>query len=184
MIARKRITGFAALLLATGMAGCHRGEQAVVGAAKSAVTAEQKAQAAAAERDQQRAAFGKIPLPTKSMYVDVHDPSAWVNPFISVEAETLDLRIILADANPSTLGEGTMLRPPGARREEMVIRPEDLMKALLALPTTAWPYGRVVAVAETPQAQPKDRPAIRRNVEAVIQELNDAGIVVEEWPSR
>lgn len=184
MIARNRITGFAVLLLAIGVVACHREEQAVVGAAKNAVTAEQKAQAATAQRDQQRAALEKIPLPTKSLYVDIHDPSAWENPFISVEADTFDLRVILADANTSTIGVGTMLRPEGARRQEMVIRPGDLMTALVALPPSAWRYGRVVAVAESPQALRKDRPGIRRNVEAVIQQLNDVGIVVEEWPSR
>jgi hypothetical protein len=39
-------------------------------------------------------------------------------------------------------------------------------------------------VAEAPGASPKDRARIRRNVESAIQQLNDLGIVVEEWPSR
>jgi hypothetical protein len=42
----------------------------------------------------------------------------------------------------------------------------------------------VIAVAESPQANPKDRPKVRRNVEAAIQQLNDLGLVVEEWPTR
>jgi len=42
----------------------------------------------------------------------------------------------------------------------------------------------VIAVAESPMANPKDRPRIRRNVETTIQQLNDLGVVVEEWPSR
>jgi Asp-tRNA(Asn)/Glu-tRNA(Gln) amidotransferase A subunit family amidase len=42
----------------------------------------------------------------------------------------------------------------------------------------------VIAVAESPSAAPKDRPKVRRNVEAAIQQLNDLGVVVEEWPSR
>jgi hypothetical protein len=42
----------------------------------------------------------------------------------------------------------------------------------------------VIAVAESPSAVPKDRPKVRRNVEAVIQQLNDLGVVVEEWPTR
>lgn len=169
-------------------AACHKEEQAVVGVAKTAVTAEQQAQAAAqaeaAQRDQQRVALARIPLPTKSLYIDVHDPSAWMNPFISVDADTLDLRVIMADSNTSTIGQGTMLRPEAARRQEMTIRLTDLTKALLALPPGAWRYGRVIAVAESPQADPKERPRIRRNVEAVIQQLNDLGIVVEEWPTR
>jgi len=42
----------------------------------------------------------------------------------------------------------------------------------------------VIAIAESPIAGRKDRLAMRRNVEAVIRELNDLGIVVEEWPAR
>jgi hypothetical protein len=177
-----------ALLLAVSISACHREEQAVVGVAQNAINAEHQAQAAAqaaaALRENQRAALALIPLPTKSMYVDVQEPGAWVNPFLSVDADTLNLRITLADANRSPIGKGTMLRPQAARRQQMQLRPADLAQALVALPPAAWRYGRVIAVAESPQASPKDRPKIRRNVEAVIQQLNDLGIVVDEWPTR
>jgi len=177
-----------ALLLAAALVACHNEEQAVVGVAQNAINAEHQAQAAAqaaaALRESQRAQLALIPLPTKSMYVDVQEPGAWVNPFLSVDADTLNLRITLADANRSPIGKGTMLRPQAARRQQMQLRPADLAKALVALPPAAWRYGRVIAVAESPQASPKDRPKIRRNVEAVIQQLNDLGIVVDEWPTR
>lgn len=172
------------LLLAVTLTACHKEEQAVAGVAQNAVNAEHKAQAAATERDLQRTALEAVPLPAKSMYVDVHEPGAWANPFLSVGADTLDLRITLADANPSTMGQGTMLRPAGARRQELQLRLADLPKALIALPPGAWRYGRVIAVAESPLASKKDRPKVRRNVEAAIQQLNDLGIVVEEWPTR
>jgi hypothetical protein len=123
-------------------------------------------------------------LPTKSLYLDVHEPGAWANPFLSVDAGMLTLRVTMADANPSTLGEGTMLRPEAARRQELQIRPADLADALIALPAGAWRYGRVIAIAESPLANRKDRPKVRRNVEAAILELNDLGVVVEEWPVR
>ncbi len=173
-----------ALLLAVAMTACHKEEQEVAGVAQNAVNAERKAQAEATVLDRQRAALETIPLPTKSMYVDVHEPGAWANPFLSAGAETLNLRITLADANPSAMGKGTMLRPAAARRQEMQLRPADLAKALVALPPAAWRYGRVIAVAESPLASRKDRPKVRRNIEAVIQQLNDLGIVVEEWPTR
>jgi hypothetical protein len=177
-----------ALLLSLLMTSCHKQEQAVVGVAENAVSAEHKAQAAAqaaaAKRDEQRAQLAHIPLPTKSLYVDVHEPGAWANPFISVDATMINLRVSMADANTSAVGRGTMLRPEAARRQEIQVRPGDLIEALIALPDGAWRYGRVVAVAESPLANRKDRPAIRRNVEAVIQQMNDLGIVVEEWPAR
>jgi hypothetical protein len=173
-----------ALLLAVSVVACHKEEQAVEGVARTAANAEQKAQAAATIRDQQRAELAGIPLPTKSLYLNIHEAGAWANPFLSVEADTLNLRINLADANPSPVGEGTMLRPAAARRQEVQLRPSELAEAVVALPASAWRYGRVIAVAEAPGASPKDRPKIRRNVEAAIQQLNDLGIVVEEWPGR
>ena len=190
MILPSKPAGFAAIivLLAVALAACHREEQAVVGAAKTAVDAEHQAQAAAQARaaavDQRREALSRIPLPAKSMYVDVHDPSAWANPFLAVGPDAIHLRIVQTDANTSDVGKGTMLRPEAARRQEIEIRPKDLAEAMAALPQSAWQYGRVVAVAELPGAPAKDRPRIRRNVEAAIQQLNDLGIVVEEWPTR
>jgi hypothetical protein len=117
------------------------------------------------------------------MYADIHEPSDWANPYLSIGANTISLRITLADANPSNVGEGTMLRPSAARRQELQLRPAELAKAVAAIPTSAWRYGRVIAVAES-AAAPRDRPLVRRNVEAAIQQLNDMGIVVEEWPTR
>jgi hypothetical protein len=190
VIPPSKVAGLAAMsaLLAVALVACHKEEQAVVGVAKDAVNAEHQAQAAAQARattgDQQREALSRIPLPTKSMYVDVHDPSAWANPFLAVGPDAITLHIVQADANTSDVGKGTMLRPEAARRQEIEIRPKDLAEAMVALPQSAWQYGRVVAVAELPAAPKKDRPKIRRNVEAAIQQLNDLGIVVEEWPTR
>jgi hypothetical protein len=175
-------------LLTVVLVACHKEEQAVVGVAKNAVNAEHQAQAAAqaraTTRDLQREALSHVPLPTKSLYVDVHEPSAWTNPFLAVGPDAITLRIMPSDPNTSDVGKGTMLRPDAARRQEIEIRTKDLAEAMVAVPQAAWQYGRVVAVAELPGATSKDRPKIRRNVEAAIQQLNDLGIVVQEWPTR
>lgn len=181
---RDGVLGAIALLCLGSIFACHKEEQAVEGVAKSAVNAEHKAQATATERDKERAALEQIPVPTKSLYVDVHDPSQWQNPFLTVGANMLDLRIELPDEPLGTFARGSMLRPPGARRQEMQVRLSDLGKAVSAIPAGSWHYGRVIAVAESPDASRKDRPQIRRNLEAVISQLNDLGVVVEEWPSR
>jgi hypothetical protein len=186
VILRTRPRGFLAfgLLLAVSLVACHKEENAVEGVAQTAVKAEHQAQATATELDSERAELEQIPLPTKSLYVDVHDVSAWSNPFLSVGPDMLTLRILLPDANPSPVGQGTLLRLEAARRQELQLRLSDLDKAVAAIPPGAWRYGRVIAVAESPAAPAKDRPAIRRNVEAVIRQLNDLGVVVEEWPGR
>jgi hypothetical protein len=162
----------------------HSAQQAAAYAAQSAENRAQLARAAASESAGERTALEHIPLPTKSLYVNVHEPAEWKNPFLTVAAGQIDLRVIMVDANPSEAGTGTMLRPEAARRQELQIHLADLPKALIALPDGAWRYGRVVAIAEAPEAARKDRPAIRRNMEAAIQKLNDMGVVVEEWPTR
>lgn len=175
----------AAILLLSGLlTGCRKEEQAVSKVASTAQAAEHQAQAASARRDQQRTELAKIALPTKSRYVDVHEPGAWANPFLSFDANMVNLRIVQADANPSNLGKGSLLRPAAARRQEIQVRQTDLVDALIALPEGAWPYGRVVAIEESPLADKKSRPEIRRQIEATIQQLNDLGVVVDEWPAR
>jgi hypothetical protein len=173
-----------AALLAFVLAACHKEEQRVEGVVHKAETAEKKVQANQTELDQERAQLEQIPLPTKSLYIDIHDPAAWDNPFLSVGPDNISLRILLPDANPSPAGQGSMLRPVAARRQELQLRPADLDEAVAAIPAGAWHYGRVIAIAESPSAAPKDRPKVRRNVEDAIKHLNDLGVVVEEWPSR
>jgi len=173
-----------AALLALVMVACHKEEQAVENVTKKAEKAEQKVQANQTQLDQERTQLEQIPLPTKSLYIDIHDTAAWANPFLSVGPDTITLRILMPDANPSPAGQGSMLRPVAARRQELELRPSDLDKAVVAIPAGAWPYGRVIAVAESPSAARSDGPKVRRNIEAAIKQLNDLGIVVEEWPSR
>lgn len=181
---RKGVLAAVGLLVLGPVLACHKEEQAMAGVAKSAVNAEHKAQATATERERERAALNLIPVPTKSLYVDVHDPSQWQNPFLTVGAERLDLRIELPDEPLGSFAEGSMLRPPGARRQELQMRFSDLGKAVSDIPSGAWHYGRVIAVAESPEASGKDRAQIRQKMETVISELNDLGVVVEEWPGR
>jgi hypothetical protein len=134
-----------------------------------------------AAREKERQQLDQIPPPSKSLYLAVRSQDAWANPFVSVDKDMLTLRIIMPDANPSPDGQGGLLRPANARKRTLQIRLSDLPDALTALPTEAWPYGRVVAIAEAPTQNKTVRPEIRRKVEATIQTLNDLGIVVDEW---
>ena len=182
---RRLLRGFLAfaLLLPLVVSACRKEEKAVEGVAQNAVNAEHQAQATATQLDSERGQLNQIPLPTKSLYAGVREPSAWANPFLSVGPEMITLRILLPDTNAGA-GEGGMLRPEGARRQELQIHLADLAQAVTAIPSGSWRYGRVIAVAESPATAPKDRAKARRNVEAAIQQLNDLGIVVDEWPGR
>jgi hypothetical protein len=91
------------------------------------------------------------------------------------------LHVTMADANTSTLGSGGILRPVGARRQDLNVRTADLASAINAIPQTAWPYGRVVAVEEAHNTPAAARPEVRRNEETAMKTLNDIGVVAYEW---
>ena len=122
-----------------------------------------------------------IPLPSKTRYLAVKTLTTWQNPYLTVQGNMVTLHVTLADANPSELGVGGMLRPVGARREDLNVRTSDLPAALNAVPQTSWPYGRVVAIEEAHDAPASALPQLRRNTEAAIKVLSDIGVVVYEW---
>jgi hypothetical protein len=123
-----------------------------------------------------------IPPPSKSRYMAIHSLLEWENPYLTVEENMATMHVTQADANPSQLGAGGMLRPVSARRQYLTVRVSDLPAALNELPQNSWPYGRVVAIEEAYDTPASARPAVRRNVEAAIKTLNDLGVVVYEWP--
>ncbi len=156
------------LLLATAsLTGC-RDRVAAGTHAKAA----QRAQIA-----EQRQELEQIPPPKKSRYMTVRSYDSWDNPYITVQPDMLTIHVMLADQNPSSFGAGGMLRPTGARREEVNVSPDKLGEAMSAIPQSSWPYGRVVAVEEAHQTPGKQEPVIRRNLEATVGTLNDLGIV-------
>ncbi len=149
----------------------------VTGCSRASATALPSPQDVAAARQQ----IELVPPPSKSRYMAVRSISGWENPYLTVQSNMATLHVTLADANPTQIGVGGMLRPVGARRQDVTIRLTDLPDALGAVPESSWPYGRVVAVEEahgTPQAE---EPAVRRNVENTLKTLNDLGVVVYDW---
>lgn len=164
-------------VLAVGAAGCARPASPVAGDVN---TSGQRA-ASARMRENLRQQMEQIPPPAKSRYLAVRSEDSWDNPFLIVGPGMLTLRLMMADANPSQMGQGGMLRPSGARRQTLQIRISDLPNALTSLPPDEWPYGRVIGVAEDASTGKAQRPQMRRNVETVIQLINDLGIVVDEW---
>jgi len=167
-----RLGCIAALLapLAITLSGCNR---AAVGSTITAPSAQ--------EVESARQLIELIPPPSKTRYMAVRSLSNWENPYMTVQANMVTLHVTLADANTSDLGAGGMLRPVGARRQDLNVRVSDLPAALNALPQDSWPYGRVVAIEEAHNTPSADRPAVRRDMEAAIKTLGDLGLVVYEW---
>jgi hypothetical protein len=158
----------AALLCAMlpGLNGC---KSTAAPSEPSRATARQARQAAQSKMDAARQELEQIPPPSKNRYLSVHAKDAYANPFLVVHPQT------------TGFSAGGVLRPANARKQDVDVRLDDLPRGLAALPPDAWPYGRVVAIEESPTAPRSERVAIRRNVEATIQILNDLGVVVDEW---
>lgn len=161
------------VILALSLAGCTA--PATTRLSPDAV-AQQRLEADSVRRD-----LEQIPLPSKSRYLAVHSLTIWENPYLTIQGNMVTLHVTVADANPSELGVGGMLRPVGARRQDLNVRTADLPAALNAIPQNSWPYGRVVAVEEAHDAPASARPELRRNMEAAIKTLTDVGVVVYEW---
>lgn len=162
-----------ALALPLALTGCTGGS----GTASIPGLAAQREQAMESARQQMEL----IPPPSKTRYMAVHSLDTWENPYLTVQGSMVTLHVLIADANPSTMGVGGLLRPVNARRRNLDIRLSDLPSALNAVPESAWPYGRVVAIEEAHDAPNSARPQIRRNVETVLKTLGDLGVVAYEW---
>jgi hypothetical protein len=176
LLARTRLAPalLASALTAGLLSGCNRSAAATDAGTRS--TPQQRAQI-----EQIREQLDLIPPPSKNRYMAVHSLSAWENPYLTVQGGMLTLHVTIADANPTSLGVGGILRPVAARRQDLNIRTSDLGIALNAVPQTAWPYGRVIALEEAHDTPPSARPQVRRNMEAAMQSLSDLGIVVYDW---
>jgi hypothetical protein len=173
-----------ALSAAVLLGGCHRAAQPAAQEAQQPTpreVAKQKALALAKSEATARESLQDIGPPAKHRYINVHSTDAWENPFLTVHRDTLTLRIIFPQQTSSPVDAGTLLHPAAARRQELEIRMEDLPQALAAVPDFSWPYGRVVAIEESPTASRQDRAQIRRNVEQAIRIVNDLDVVVDEW---
>ncbi|HTZ57902.1 MAG TPA: hypothetical protein VMB49_07400 [Acidobacteriaceae bacterium] len=161
-----------------GVSGC---KSASPNTTPSRAEIRQERRAAQSKMEAARLELDQIPPPSKNQYLSVHSRDAYANPFLVVHPQTITLSILYRDQDPNAFNPGGVLRPIKARKQDLDIRPADLPEALSALPADVWPYGRVVAIEESPMAPRTERVAIRRNVEATIQVLNDLGVVVDEW---
>ena len=128
--------------------------------------------------DTEREQLELIPPPSKNRYMAVHTFESWENPYITVQANMLTLHVLLADANTSNYGAGGILRPVGARRQELNIGLDKLGDAVSAVPQSSWPYGRVIALEEAHKTPRSAEPQVRRTMETAVSTLNDLGVVV------
>jgi hypothetical protein len=101
----------------------------------------------------------KLPSPEQS--------KQWSNPYLVIRPQVVGL---LSGA---------------AANEEQILKPEEVVKALAALPVSAWPYGRAVAILVDAKrtSSEEDKIALRRNRGIVAGELQSAHVAIQWIPS-
>ena len=105
-----------------------------------------------------------IPAADPAQYGAISEMKKWRNPYLIVRPDGVALFDVADSA-------------------EILLNPDELLPALAKLPATNWPYGRVVAAAETGAAKSEqDHISIRRNKGIVGGMLAGAHIAVK-WVS-
>jgi hypothetical protein len=106
-----------------------------------------------------------IPAATPERYHSKADLKSWRNPYVIIRADGLRLLDV-------------------GNNEQRLLKPEELLNALAQLPSSAWPYGRVVAVEQpSSAASEKDGVEIRRLRGLVAGTLDEAKVLIEWIPS-
>lgn len=106
-----------------------------------------------------------IPAANSAQYDHIRDMKSWRNPYLIVRSDGVALYDVADSA-------------------EIHLKPEELLPALAKLPASNWPYGRVVAAAETAaRNSDQDAVAIRRNKGIIGGMLEGAHIAVKWVPA-
>lgn len=105
-----------------------------------------------------------IPTAEPAKYDNVENTKNWRNPYLIVRADG----VALYDTADSA---------------EILLKPEEVIGALAQLPQSDWPYGRVVAAAETAASSDRDGIAIRRNKGLVGGLLEEAHVAIRWVPA-
>ena len=105
-----------------------------------------------------------IPAADPVKFGSVHDFKSWRNPYLVVRKDGVSLLDV-------------------AHNEQQLLKLEELPQGLARLALSAWPYGRVVALAEDKPIVPGDDVLIRRNRGIVAGTLESLHILIDWVPS-
>jgi citrate lyase gamma subunit len=105
-----------------------------------------------------------IPAAQPEMYKNMRDMRAWRNPYLIVRKDGIGMLDV-------------------GNNEQRLLKPEELLPALAELPSSAWPYGRVVAVTENGIGAPGDDVPIRRNRALVAGTLESVHVLINWVPA-
>jgi hypothetical protein len=106
-----------------------------------------------------------IPMPDPSKYPGLSDMRSWQNPYLVVREDGIGMVDL-------------------SNREIHMLKPEEVPAELVSLPSSAWPYGRVVLVAEAVPKNPTDQTKadLRKNRALLLGTLKELDVQFREAP--
>jgi hypothetical protein len=106
-----------------------------------------------------------IPMPDPSKYPPLTQMSGWKNPYLVVREDGIGFVDL-------------------SNREVHILKVEEIPAELAALPSSAWPYGRVVLIAQAAPANPSDqtKAELRKNRALLLGTLKDLDVQYREAP--
>ena len=106
-----------------------------------------------------------IPIADPSKYPRVSDMSHWQNPYLLVREDGIGFVDL-------------------SNREIHILKPEQVPGKLVSLPSSAWPYGRVVLVGESVPKAPSEqtKAAVRKNRALLLGTLKELDVQYREGP--
>ena len=106
-----------------------------------------------------------IPAPDPSKYPSISNMTAWKNPYLVVREDGIGFVDL-------------------SNREIHVLKQEEIPAELVALPSNAWPYGRVVLVAQAAPKNPSEQTKadLRKNRALLLGTLKELDVQVREAP--
>jgi hypothetical protein len=106
-----------------------------------------------------------IPAPDPSKYPNFADMAGWKNPYLVVREDGIGFVDL-------------------SNHEVHILKPEEIPAELVSLPSSAWPYGRVVLVAQAVPSNPTDqtKAELRKNRALLLGTLKELDVQFREAP--
>jgi len=106
-----------------------------------------------------------IPAPDPSKYPSISDMTSWKNPYLVVREDGIGFVDL-------------------SNREIHVLKHEEIPAELVALPSSAWPYGRVVLISQAAPKNPSEptKANLRKNRALLLGTLKELDVQVREAP--
>jgi|SRR5271169_6451554 len=118
-----------------------------------------------ATKTRQPTGLESIPAADPSKYPPFSNMSGWKNPYLIVRENGIGFLDL-------------------SNREIHILKPEEIPAELASLPSSAWPYGRVVLVAQAVPKDPTDQTKadLRKNRALLLGTLKELDVQFREAP--